>query len=70
MNQSCQASGEPVDAIAAATWLQRESPHPLRVPIGVIGPRDATPLQLANAGQVGKGLAHMASPSSAAAGKV
>lgn len=52
-------AGEPVDAIAAATWLQRESPHPLRVPIGVIGPRDATPLQLANAGQVGKGLAHM-----------
>ena len=28
--------------VAAATWLQRESGHPLRVPVGVIGPREAT----------------------------
>ena len=36
-----------IDRLAAATWLQRESGHPLRVPIGVIGPREATPAQLA-----------------------
>jgi uncharacterized protein (TIGR00725 family) len=45
---------EAVDAIAAVTWLQRESSHPLRVPIGVIGPRDATDAQLAAALEVGE----------------
>src|SRR5450631_1145634 len=43
---------EDVDAIAAVTWLQRESGEPLRVPIGVIGPRDATDAQLAAALEV------------------
>ena len=43
-----------VDAIAAVTWLQRESGHPLRVPIGVIGPREATDAQLAAALEVGE----------------
>jgi len=45
---------EEVDAIAAVTWLQRESGHPLRVPIGVIGPRQATDAQLAAALAVGE----------------
>jgi len=45
---------EELDAIAAVTWLQRESGHPLRVPIGVIGPREATDAQLAAALQVGE----------------
>jgi uncharacterized protein (TIGR00725 family) len=45
---------EEVDAIAAVTWLQRESGHPLRVPIGVIGPREATDAQLAAALAVGE----------------
>src|SRR5436190_9364211 len=45
---------EEVDAIAAVTWLQRESGHPLRVPIGVIGPREATEAQLAVALEVGE----------------
>ena len=45
---------EEVDAIAAVTWLQRESGHPLRVPIGVIGPREATDAQLAAALEVGE----------------
>jgi uncharacterized protein (TIGR00725 family) len=49
----------PADAIAAATWLQRESGHPLRVPVGVIGPREATLAQLAAAEHVGAGLADM-----------
>jgi uncharacterized protein (TIGR00725 family) len=45
---------EAVDAIGAVTWLQRESGHPLRVPIGVIGPREATDAQLAAALEVGE----------------
>ena len=45
---------ESVDAIGAVTWLQRESGHPLRVPIGVIGPREATDAQLAAALEVGE----------------
>jgi uncharacterized protein (TIGR00725 family) len=45
---------EEVDAIAAVTWLQRESGHPLRVPVGVIGPREATEAQLAAALEVGE----------------
>jgi len=53
------SSGEPVDAIAAATWLQRASAHPLRIPVGVIGPREASPEQLAIAEAVGRGLADM-----------
>jgi uncharacterized protein (TIGR00725 family) len=51
------ASCEKVDAIAAATWLQRESGHPLRVPVAVIGPREATGEQLAAALRVGELLA-------------
>jgi uncharacterized protein (TIGR00725 family) len=46
----------PRDAVA---WLQRESGHRLRTPVGVIGPRDATPEQLAIAEQVGAGLGRM-----------
>ena len=48
---------EKVDILAATAWLQRESGHPLRVPIGVIGPRDATPAQLGAALRVGELLA-------------
>jgi uncharacterized protein (TIGR00725 family) len=48
---------ESVDAIAAVTWLQHETGHPLRVPIGVIGPREATDAQLATALEVGELLA-------------
>lgn len=51
------AVGEAVDAIEAARWLQRESRHPLRVPIGVIGPREASAAQLAAAREVGALLA-------------
>jgi len=45
---------EALDAIAAVTWLQRESGAWLRVPIGVIGPREATATQLASALEVGE----------------
>jgi uncharacterized protein (TIGR00725 family) len=51
--------GERVDAFAACAWLQRESGCPLRVPIGVIGPRDATEAQQHCAEMVGRGLARM-----------
>jgi uncharacterized protein (TIGR00725 family) len=51
--------GEPLDAIAAATWLQRSSGHPIRVPVGVVGPRDPTAAQDAAAEAVGRGLAAM-----------
>jgi len=52
-------TGEPVDAMAAATWVQRQSGAPLRVPIGVIGPREATAVQLTAAEAVGRGLGTM-----------
>ena len=45
---------EALDAIAAVTWLQRESGAWLRVPIGVIGPGEATAPQLAAALKVGE----------------
>jgi len=47
----------PVDTLGAATWLQRESSHPLRIPIGVIGPREASGAQLRAALEVGELLA-------------
>jgi hypothetical protein len=50
-------TGEPVDLLEAVTWLQRDSPNPLREPIGVIGPRDATPAQLQTASRLGERLA-------------
>jgi uncharacterized protein (TIGR00725 family) len=51
------SSVEHVDAITAVAWLQRESQHPLRIPIGVVGPRDATTGQLHAALEVGELLA-------------
>ena len=48
------AAAEAVDAMAALAWLQRESGNPLRVPVGVIGPREATTQQLAAALEVGE----------------
>ena len=49
--------GERVSLADAVGWLQRDSGHPLRVPIGVIGPRAATVAQLAVAEALGEGLA-------------
>jgi uncharacterized protein (TIGR00725 family) len=56
---SAAARGDETDAIAAARWLQRDSGHPIRIPVGVIGPREATSGQLAAADAVGEGLAEM-----------
>jgi uncharacterized protein (TIGR00725 family) len=56
---STPVSGEKVDSIAAASWLQRQSGVAVRVPVGVIGPREASGLQLIAAENVGRGLATM-----------
>ena len=56
---STPVSGEEVDSIAAASWLQRQSGVAVRVPVGVIGPREASGLQLIAAENVGRGLATM-----------
>ena len=53
------ASGAAVDVRAALGWLQCDGGRPIRVPVGVIGPRDATPAQLDAAAVVGRGLAGM-----------
>ena len=56
---SAPQTGEPIGAVEAVRWLQRESGCPLRVPVGVIGPREASAEQLAIAREVGTGLASM-----------
>jgi uncharacterized protein (TIGR00725 family) len=45
--------GTKLSAVAAASWLQRQSGHPLRQPIGVIGPREAAAEQLTAAEAIG-----------------
>ena len=51
--------GEVVTSIAAASWLQRQNGMAVRVPVGVIGPREASSAQLLAAENVGYGLASM-----------
>lgn len=48
---------ERVDVAGAVAWLNRESGHPLRVPVGVIGPREASAAQMRAALRVGELLA-------------
>ena len=48
---------EKVGLLDAAAWVQKESEHPLRVPIGVIGPREATRDQMLAAMRIGEFLA-------------
>ena len=52
-------SGEAIDSLVAISWLQRQSGVPVRVPVGVIGPREASGAQLLAAENVGRGLAVM-----------
>ena len=47
------AGAEPADPIEALAWLQRESGHPLKAPIGIIGPNEATTEQVAMAAEAG-----------------
>ena len=53
------ASGMPVTLRDAVRWLQRGSGRPCRAPIGVIGAREASEAQLADALALGRGLAEM-----------
>ncbi|HEV2674740.1 MAG TPA: hypothetical protein VGV37_09370 [Aliidongia sp.] len=50
---SLPAEAEPADPIQALQWLQRESGHPLKAPIGIIGPNEATAEQVAIAAEAG-----------------
>lgn len=52
-------AGEPADLRDAVRWLQRDSNHPVRAPIGVIGPREASAAQREIAEAVGAALASM-----------
>jgi len=54
---SDERAGEPVGLRDAVRWLQTESGTPCRVPVAVIGPRDATAPQQQTAFSVGAGLA-------------
>jgi uncharacterized protein (TIGR00725 family) len=56
-NASDEPAGEPVGLRDAVHWLQTESGTPCRVPVAVIGPRDATPPEQQTAFSVGAGLA-------------
>lgn len=48
--------GANVSLRAAADWLQRRSDHPLKQPVAVIGPREASAEQLNAAEALGNGL--------------
>ena len=47
-------ASEPLDVLAAVSWLQRESGYPVHIPIGVVGPREASSEQLSAALKVGE----------------
>jgi uncharacterized protein (TIGR00725 family) len=51
--------GKEITPVEAVTWLQRLSGSPCRVPVAVIGGREATPAQLRAAEDMGKQLALM-----------
>jgi uncharacterized protein (TIGR00725 family) len=51
--------GEPVTAEAAARWLQRESGTPVRLPVAVVGTRNADAAQSAAATLIGRRLAEV-----------
>lgn len=48
--------GTGISLNAAATWLQRRSGHPLRQPVAVVGPREASSEQSATANALGAAL--------------
>lgn len=48
--------GDAISLRAAADWLQRRSGHPLKQPVAVIGPREASSEQLKTAEALGSAL--------------
>ncbi len=51
--------GEVVDLVEALRWLQQESGHPWRAPLGLIGPRQPSEQQIVVAESVGAGVARL-----------
>lgn len=49
----------PVDPVQALAWLQRESDNPLKAPVGIIGPNEATEEQIAVAAMAGAIIGRM-----------
>ncbi len=49
----------PLTPVQALHWLRHQCATPIRPPVGVIGPREATPEQLALAREVGRALAEL-----------
>jgi uncharacterized protein (TIGR00725 family) len=47
------SAAEAINPIHALDWLQRESGHPLKAPVGIIGPNEATEEQVAVAAEAG-----------------
>lgn len=43
----------------AVRWLQRESGKPARAPVSIVGPRDASPAEMADAEALGHGVAEL-----------
>src|SRR5512133_3178328 len=54
---SHEPAGEPIGLRDAVRWLQTDSGTPCRVPVAVIGPRDATLPERQAAFSIGAGLA-------------
>lgn len=51
--------GDTVSPVVAARWLQFESGFRCRIPVGVIGSRDASPGQMTVAERLGEGLGNL-----------
>lgn len=60
----------PVDPVQALAWLQRESDNPLKAPVGIIGPNEATEEQIAVAAMAGAIIGRMGLALRAVAGRV
>ena len=51
--------GEAVSLLEAVHWLQHDSGHPCRVPVGVVGPRQASSPQIETARRLGAWLGRL-----------
>ena len=51
--------GKQITVQDACRWLQRQADHPVRAPIAVIGPSDASPSQIEKAEGLGSGIAKL-----------
>lgn len=58
-SEKCPQNGEEVTLLEALNWLQVDSGYPCRVPVAVLGGREAEPDQLTIAEEIGSRLAQM-----------